>query len=130
MCTWYCCSDGATALGTAPDGALYKVNACTRRILLWAPPSTCLDARVTAAAAAASLVYSFSSSSPGSAPKQHALGGSRWIIRTALPSHAMLHRNASEHRKGGEGKREREIGGVQDTISRSWTRSVDGSFRC
>ena len=42
--TWYCCSDGPTALGTSSDGTQYKVNACSRRILLRAPPSTCTDA--------------------------------------------------------------------------------------
>ena len=41
--TWYCCSDGATALGTSSDGTKYKVNACARRILIRAPPSTCTD---------------------------------------------------------------------------------------
>ena len=39
--TWYCCSDGLTALGTSSDGARYKVNACARRILIRAPPSMC-----------------------------------------------------------------------------------------
>jgi hypothetical protein len=41
--TWYCCSDGPTALGTSSDGTTYKVNACIRRILIRAPPSTCTD---------------------------------------------------------------------------------------
>jgi len=38
---WYCCSDGRTALGTSSDGTQFKANACARRILLRAPPSTC-----------------------------------------------------------------------------------------
>ncbi len=38
---WYCCSNGRTALGTSSDGTQYKANACARRILLRAPPSTC-----------------------------------------------------------------------------------------
>ncbi len=38
---WYCCGDGRTALGTSSDGTQYKANACARRILLRAPPSTC-----------------------------------------------------------------------------------------
>jgi len=41
--TWFCCSDGATALGTSSDGTKYKVNNCFRRILIRAPPSTCTD---------------------------------------------------------------------------------------
>jgi hypothetical protein len=35
--TWYCCSDGATALGQSTDSygnAQYRVNACARRILI------------------------------------------------------------------------------------------------
>ena len=41
--TWYCCSDGETALGTSSDGTRYKVNACARRILLRALEGTCTE---------------------------------------------------------------------------------------